>query len=57
MQTWIWHLILSPLKNVLTTELQEKCEGLLTKDECFRAVKLMKKKQITRFGWDQYRIL
>ena len=30
-------------ENVLTAELQEKCEGLLSKDECFRAVKLMKR--------------
>ena len=30
-------------QNVLAAELQEKCEGLLAKDECFRAVKLMKR--------------
>ena len=30
-------------ENVLTAELQEKYEGLLAKDECFRAVKLMKR--------------
>ena len=30
-------------ENILSPELQQKCEGLLAKDECFRAVKLMKR--------------
>ena len=30
-------------ENVLTAELQKKCEGLMTKHECFEAVKAMKK--------------
>ena len=37
-------LCLTPLfqKKVLTEDLKEKCEGLVTKDECFRAIKAMK---------------
>ena len=43
-------------ENVLTAESQEKCEGLVTKYECFKAVKSMKRNKslLTRFRWDSY---